>query len=91
VGMIIFIGTLYYQGKFNFFPYDTYGLTGTLVNIVIYVVFLYGAGYFMKKSYLDKITKINDKGLNLIEELLTKVEKGEPLPSMAELKKKVKL
>jgi hypothetical protein len=91
VGIVFFIGTLYYQDKFNIFPSDTYGFIGTLVNIAIFGVVLYGAGYFLKKTYLDKIIALNDKFLELVEELIAKVEKDEKVPSMTELKKKVKI
>jgi uncharacterized membrane protein affecting hemolysin expression len=91
VGFLLLIMTLYYQGTFNFFPYETYGLGGTLVNVAIFIALLLGASAFMKKYYLDKVNDMNDECLNLVEELIAQVEKGETLPSMAELKKKAKI
>jgi len=91
VGFIIFLGTLYYQGVFTIIPETStnfwIAIAARTVNILIFTLILVGAVYYLRSKMLKSTNDVNDRCLAIIEDLLGKVEKGETLPSLTELKK----
>ncbi len=65
VGYVIFVGTLYYQGVFNIFPKETYGLLGITANIIIFILVLTFSVYCFRRKTLDSINDLNDKCLTI--------------------------
>lgn len=75
IGVLILIVTLYYEGTINFIVF-------TAGTIILYVILgVYGM-WFINKRYNEFLT--------FVDSLLINVEKGEALPSIMELKKKVR-
>jgi hypothetical protein len=80
VSILILIATLYYQGIFDITDQRLSGLIiFAIAGLITFVFFKYGM--------FPSIKKQQDKFLNLVDDLLKKVEKGEALPSLMELKK----
>jgi uncharacterized protein YacL len=75
IGVLILIVTLYYEETINFIVF-------TAGTIILYVILgVYGM-WFINKRYNEFLT--------FVDSLLINVEKGEALPSIMELKKKVR-
>ena len=93
-GFLILVATLYYQGVFNIIPQTSANfleaMGARIGNILIYTGVLVLAVYIFRRRMLKSIDDLNDKCLTIIGDLLTKVEKGETLPSIMELKKVAK-
>lgn len=79
VGIIILVATLFYQGIFDINGNKTIGMA-------LFIVILLIASYVMNNSHND-IKKVHSDYLSLTNNLITKVENGESLPSISELKK----
>lgn len=78
VGIIILIATLFYEGIFDINGNRTIGL-------VVFTVILLIASYFLI-NHRNDIKKVHSEYLSLTYNLIVKVEKGEALPSLSELK-----
>jgi len=79
VGIIILVATLFYQGIFDINGNKIIGLT-------IFTIILLFASYVTINRHND-IKKMHNDYLSLTYNLITKVENGESLPSISELKK----
>ena len=80
IGILILVITLFYEGVF-----DVFG--GRLLGLVPFAVVLAGVFYAFSRI-LRSIKDQETRNLSLIFDLISKVEKGEPIPSLAELKQK---
>ncbi len=81
LGILILILTLFMEGVF-----DVFG--GRILGLVPFAVFLVGifyANYRILLSINSRQTKYN----TLIFDLISRVERGEPIPPLVELEKKV--
>jgi hypothetical protein len=81
IGILILVITLFYEGVF-----DVFG--GRLLGLVPFAVVLAGVFYAFSRI-LRSIKDQQTRHLSLIFDLISKVEKGEPIPSLSELEKKV--
>jgi uncharacterized membrane-anchored protein len=80
VGLLILVLTVYYNKQFN--PDATVNLVLTIVTIaVVYALFEHYGPRYMKKQ--------SNEFLAFVDELLAKVEKGDALGSIMELKKQL--
>lgn len=91
VGILIFIGTLYYQGVFSVFSETNFNIWARIGNIIIFGVVVFIFYYYFRHKMSDSINNLNDKCLTYVGELLDKVERGEPLPPITELKELLKM
>jgi hypothetical protein len=82
IGMLILVLTLFYNGAF-----DVFG--GRYLGIIPFVAVIVGM-FFAFSRILKSIRDQQNRNLSLIFELISKVENGEPIPSLQELKKKAK-
>lgn len=79
IGLLILILTVYYNKQFS--PDVMLNLVLTFIAaVIVYVVFAIFARMFMNKA--------RNEFLAFIDELLAKVEKGDSLPSVTELRKR---
>jgi hypothetical protein len=94
VGFLIFLGTLYYQGVFNIIPETSevflFVMLAKFGNILIFSVVIIAVGYGFARRELKSIHDLNDRCFAIITDLLLKVENGETIPPLSELKKMVK-
>ena len=81
IGILVLVLTLFYQGVF-----DVFG--GRFLGLVPFAVVLVGIFYAFRRI-LRFIKDQQTKYLSLVFDLISKVEKGEPIPSLNELQKKV--
>jgi len=81
IGILVLILTLFYEGVFDVFGGKFLGL----IPLAIILVGLFYAFNRILQSIKDQQTKY----LALVFDLISNVEKGEPLPSLNELKKKM--
>jgi hypothetical protein len=79
IGILILVITLFYEGVF-----DVFG--GRLVGIAPFAVVL-AAIFYAFSRILQSIKDQQTRHLSLIFDLISKVEKGEPLPPLSELEK----
>jgi len=77
IGILILVITLFYEGVF-----DVFG--GRLLGLVPFAVVLVGVFYAFSRI-LWSIKDEQTRNLSLIFSLISKVEKGEPIPSLSEL------
>ena len=78
VGLLILLLTIYYEGKVD-------AVSLTVGSLALYAILGIFGMWFIEKRQAEY--------LNLIEKLLSQIEKAEPLPSLIELKrmKEIKL
>ena len=81
IGILVLVITLFYEGVF-----DVFG--GSLLGFIPFFVVLVGVFYAFSRI-LQSIRSQQSRHLSLIFDLIGKVEKGEPIPSLSELLKKV--
>jgi hypothetical protein len=81
IGILVLVFSLFYEGVF-----DVFG--GRYLGSIPFVIILVGIFYAFSRI-LQSIKDQQTKYLSLIFELISKVEKGEPIPSLNELEKKV--
>ena len=81
IGILILIITLFYDGVF-----DVFG--GRFLGFIPFAVVLVGIFYAFSRI-LKHIKDQQTQHLSLIFELISNTEKGEPMPSLTDLKKKV--
>jgi hypothetical protein len=81
IGILILILTLFYEGVF-----DVFG--GRLLGLIPFAIIIVGVFYAFRRI-MQFIKNQQTKYLSLVFDLISKVEKGEPIPSLNELKKKV--
>jgi hypothetical protein len=83
IGILVLILTLFIEGVF-----DVFG--GRFLGLIPFAILLVGVFYAFRRI-LQLIKGQQTKQLSLIFDLIIKVEKGEPIPSLNELEKKVDL
>ena len=81
IGILILVLTLFYEGVF-----DVFG--GRFLGLIPFAIILVGVFYAFSRI-LQSIKDQQTKCLSLVFDLISKVEKGEPIPSLNELEKKV--
>jgi len=81
IGILILVLTLFYEGVF-----DVFG--GRLLGLIPLAIILVGVFYANFRILLS-INRRQTKYLELVFDLIGKVEKGELIPSLDELEKKV--
>jgi hypothetical protein len=81
IGILILGLTLFYEGVFDIFG-------GRFFGLVPFAIVLVGVFYAFRRI-LRFIKDQQAKYLSLVFDLISKVEKGEPIPSLNELEKKV--
>ena len=81
VGILVLVFTLFYEGVFDIFG-------GRFVGLIPLAVVLIGVFYAFWRI-LQFIKDQQTKHLSLVFDLISKVEKGEQIPSLNELEKKV--
>jgi cbb3-type cytochrome oxidase subunit 3 len=80
IGILVLVVTLFYEGIF-----DVFG--GRFLGLIPFVIVLIGVFYAFSRI-LRSIKDQETRNLSLIFDLISKVEKGEPIPSLTELKQK---
>ena len=81
IGILVLVLTLFYEGVFDVFGGRFFGL----IPLAIILVGVFYAFWRILLSIKNQQTKY----LSLVFGLISKVEKGEPIPSLNELEKKV--
>jgi hypothetical protein len=81
IGILLLVLTLFYEGAF-----DVFG--GNFLGLILFVIIIVGVFYAFRRILLS-IKDLQTKYLSLVFDLISKVEKGEPIPSLSELQKKV--
>ena len=81
IGILVLVLTLFYEGVFDVFGGRFWGL----IPFAITLVGVFCAFWRILQSIKGQQTKY----LSLVFDLISKVEKGEPIPSLNELEKKV--
>jgi hypothetical protein len=81
IGILVLVLTLFYEGVLDVFVGR---LLGLIPFAIVLVVVFYAFSRIMKS-----IKNQQTKNLSLVFDLISKVEKGEPIPSLNELQKKV--
>jgi hypothetical protein len=79
IGILVLVLTLFYEGVF-----DVFG--GRFLGLIPLAIVLVGIFYAFSRI-LQFIKDQQTKYLSLVFDLISKVEKGEPIPSLNELKK----
>jgi hypothetical protein len=79
IGILVLVLTLFYEGVF-----DVFG--GRFMGLIPFAIILGGVFYAFSRI-LKSIKDQQNKYLSLIFDLISKVEKGEPIPSLNELEK----
>jgi hypothetical protein len=80
IGILVLILTLFYQGVF-----DVFG--GRLLGLILFAIILVGVFYAFSRI-LQSIKDQQARFLSLVFDLISKVEKGESIPSLEELERK---
>ena len=80
IGILVLVLTLFYQGVFDLFG-------GRFLGLFPFVIVLVGVFYVFSRI-LQFIKDQHVRYLSLTFDLISKVEKGEPLPTLNELRKK---
>jgi len=81
IGILVLVLTLFYEGVF-----DAFG--GRFLGFIPFAITIVGIFYVFSRI-LQSIKDHQTKYLSLIFDLISKVEKGESIPSLNELEKKV--
>ena len=81
IGILVLVITLFYQGVF-----DVFG--GRFLGSIPFALILVGVFYAFSRI-LRLIKDQQTRHLSLIFDLISEVEKGQPIPSLSELEKKV--
>jgi hypothetical protein len=81
IGILVLVLTLFYEGVF-----DVFG--GRFWGLIPFGVVLVGVFYAFRRI-LQSIKGQQTKYLSLVFDLISRVEKGEPIPSLNDLEKKV--
>ena len=81
IGILLLVLTLFYEGVF-----DVFG--GRFLGLIPSAIILVGVFYAFGRI-LQFIKDQQTRYLSLVFDLISKVEKGEPIPSLNELEKKV--
>jgi hypothetical protein len=79
VGILVLMLTLYYNKVFDL-------LGNAMANLFFFIVILIGIGFVFKSYLLKPVGKTHDEYLAVIDNLFLKVENGETLNSLSELK-----
>jgi hypothetical protein len=80
IGILVLALTLFYEGAFDI-------VGGRLLGFIPFAIILVGIFYAFSRI-LQLIRDQQTKHLSLIFDLISKVEKGEPIPSLNELERK---
>ena len=80
IGILVLVLTLFYEGVFDLFG-------GRIAGVIPFLIVLVGTFYTFSRI-LKSIKRQQTKYLSLVFDLISKVEKGEPIPSLNELEKK---
>jgi len=80
IGILVLVLTLFYEGAF-----DVFG--GRFLGFIPFAIVLVGVFYAFR-HILQSIQDQQTKYLSLVFDLISKVEKGEQIPSLNELEKK---
>jgi hypothetical protein len=89
VGYLILLISLYYQGVFNILPEPTPNELARIGDLLIFLLILIGPSLYIRSTMLERINRQNERCLTVVEDLLNKVESGEPIGSLLDLKKLV--
>ena len=81
IGILILVLTLFYEGVFDIFGGKLFGLNP--LAIILVVVF------YLNFRILLSINRRQTKYIALVFDLISRVERGEQIPSLDELEKKV--
>jgi hypothetical protein len=81
IGILVLVFTFFYGGVF-----DVFG--GRFLGLIPFAIILVGVFYAFTRI-LQFIKNQQSKHLSLVFDLISKVEKGEPIPSLNELENKV--
>jgi hypothetical protein len=81
IGILVLVLTLFYEGVF-----DVFG--GRFLGLIPLAIILVGV-FYANWRILQSIKDQQIKQLSLVFDLISKIEKGEPIPSLNELEKKV--
>ena len=81
IGILVLVLTLFYEGVFDVF-------CGRFLGLIPFAIVLVGVFYAFWRI-LQSIKNQQTRHLSLVFDLINKVEKGESIPSLNELKKKV--
>ena len=81
IGILILVLTLFYEGVFDIFGGRLYGLIPLAVVLVVV--------FYLNFRILLSINRRQTKYLELVFDLISRVERGEQIPSLEELEKKV--
>jgi hypothetical protein len=81
IGILVLVLTLFYEGVFDVFGGRFLGLIPLAITII-------GVFYAFRRI-LQSIKDQQTRYLSLVFDLISKVENGEPIPSLNELEKKV--
>ena len=81
IGILVLVLTVFYEGVF-----DVFG--GRFLGFIAFAIVLIGVFYAFSRI-LQFIKKQQTEYLSLVFDLISKVEKGEPIPSLGVLEKKV--
>lgn len=79
IAFLFTILTLYYNKVFNISE-------NVNVNLIFFIVVVLAIGFIIERNALDPIRKLHDDYLVKIDNLIMRVEKGETLESLSELK-----
>ena len=81
IGTLVLVLTLFYEGVF-----DVFG--GRFLGSIPFAIIIVGIFYAFRRI-LQSIKDQQTTHLSIVFDLISKVEKGEPIPSLNELEKKV--
>jgi len=81
IGILILVLTLFYEGVFDIFGGRLYGLIPLAVVLVVV--------FYLNFRILLSINRRQTKYIALVFDLISRVERGEQIPSIDELEKKV--
>jgi len=81
IGVLVLVLTMFYEGVFDIFG-------GRFWGLIPFAVVLAGIFYGFSRI-LQSIKSLEARNLSLVFDLISKVEKGEPIPSLNELQKKM--
>ena len=81
IGILVLVLTLFYEGVFDIFG-------GRFLGLIPFASILVGVFYAFSRI-LKSIKDQQAKYLSLVFDLISEVEKGEPIPLLNELEKKV--
>ena len=81
IGIMVLFLTLFYEGVFDIFGGRLYGLIPLAVVLVVV--------FYLNFRILLSINRRQTKYIALVFDLISRVERGEQIPSLDELEKKV--